>query len=130
VTSWLAQVAPLPEFLDVHGASGAPQAWLTAGRLASLLLIAVAIAGMTAAVLSLLHRDAERQGPVVRALARQFGLNPEERRVVLRVAARAHVHAPAALLVSRGCFDAAIARAGVAGPDADCMRRVRRRLFD
>lgn len=130
MSALLAHAVPLPEFLDVSRTAGAPALWLTQGRLAALLLLAIAVAAMAGAVLSLRHRDAERQGPAVRALARQLGLDPQERRVVVRVAARAHVHAPAALLVSRGCFDAAIARAGVAGADAECMRRVRRRLFD
>ncbi len=127
----IASATTLPDltFLDTDDARSALVAFVLSSRFAAIVCTTIAVAIAAAAANSLMRRDTARHGPALRRLARKVGLAAADRRLVTRVATRAGVSCPVAMLVSRGCFDASVARAGVSGEDAAGMARVRRFVF-
>lgn len=100
---------------------GDPQVWIT-------LLAAAVLAAAVGGAVSLLLRDRRMHGAAFRTLCRGLAIPRPQRRMLRRIAAVARVRHPASLLVSRGCFDHAVATARVpARPQVDELRR---RIFD
>lgn len=71
-------------------------------------LVAAGTALLAAIVVRHLRRDRASDGPAVRHLARGLGLSGGERRLVMRMARVAGRPHAGSLLISRGCFDAAV----------------------
>ncbi|MCH7904776.1 MAG: hypothetical protein IH944_09455 [Armatimonadetes bacterium] len=94
------------------------------------LVIAMALGLVTVGVLSLVRRDHVRQGPTMRRLCRALGLETPQRRLLGQLAAKTGVRCPAALLISRGCFDTAHRRYAPQGVELQQLNRIRRRVFD
>lgn len=90
------------------------------------LMIAMALSFATLAWLSLWRRDRARHGPTYRRLCRALGIPTSDRRLLCRVARTAGTP-PASLLLSRGCFDEAAARAG--GGTSRRLAVLRRHVF-
>ena len=104
--------------------------WFGQGRfLVAGLVIAMAMALVTVGVLSLVRRDHVRQGPTMRRLCRALGLDTPQRRLLEQLAVKTGVHCPAALLISRGCFDTAHRRYRPQGVELQQLHRIRRRIF-
>ncbi len=93
------------------------------------LVIAMALALLAVGVLSLLRRDRLRQGPTTRRLCRALGLDTPQRRLLEQLAVKTGVRCPAALLISRGCFDTAHRRYAPQGVELQQLNRIRRRVF-
>ncbi len=72
------------------------------------LLISMAAALAGTAALALIRRDRRRLGPLTRQLARNLGLDRSQCRAMQRVARAAGLPTAASMLISRGCFDAAV----------------------
>jgi len=94
------------------------------------LVIAMALALVTVGGLSLLSRDRIRQGPTMRRLCRTLALDTPQRRLLEQLAGKTGVRCPAALLISRGCFDTAHRRYKPQGTELQHLNRIRRRVFD
>ncbi len=104
--------------------------WSTQNRLlAAGLIFAMALALAAVGLLSLVRRDRIRQGPTMRRLCRALGLDTPQRRLLEQVADKTGVRCPAALLISRGCFDTAHRRYGPQGVELQQLNRIRRRVF-
>ncbi len=98
------------------------------GRIAlgSVLVLLAAALG-TAAVTSLVRRDRDRLGPTTRRFCRGLGVGTSDRQLLEDLSHLAGVPC-AALLVSRGCFDAAAAHASAS--EARRLAAIRRRVFE
>lgn len=96
--------------------------------LMGLMLICPAVALAALAIVSLVRRDRARLGPTTRRLCRTLGVGVSERRLLEHLARGLGVPSGASLLVSRGCFDAAVARAGPGVRQR--LVAVRRRVFE
>lgn len=96
--------------------------------LTGLMLICPAAALAASAIVSLVRRDRARLGPTTRRLCRALGVGVSERRLLDHLARGLGVPNGASLLVSRGCFDAAVARAGPG--ERRRLVAVRRRVFE
>ncbi len=94
------------------------------------LVIAMALGIVTVGVLSLVRRDHVRQGPTMRRLCRALDLDALHRRLLENMAMKTGVRCPAALLISRGCFDTAHRRYRPQGVELQQLNRIRRRIFD
>lgn len=104
--------------------------WFGQGRfLVAGLVIAMALALLAVGVLSLVRRDHIRQGPTMRRLCRALGLDTPQRRLLEQLAVKTGVRCPAALLISRGCFDTAHRRYRPQGVALQQLHRIRRRIF-
>ncbi len=90
-----------------------------------LVLLAVALA--TAAFASLVRRDRARLGPTTRRFCHAVGVGTSDRRLLEDLANIVGVPC-AALLVSRGCFDAAAAHASAT--EARRLAAIRQRVFE
>ena len=119
-TIWLA-VTPLirPDPLS---------AWIREPQLAGGLLIAAALVVGTAAIVSLVRHDRARHRPTFRRMCRALRLSSGQRRTLDDIARVVRVPA-ASLLISRGCFDAAIRRAAVPRRQERRLAAVRRKVF-
>ncbi len=105
--------------------------WFGQGRfLVAGLVIAMAMALVAVGVLSLVRRDHVRQGPTMRRLGRALGLDAPQRRLLEQLAVKTGVRCPAALLISRGCFDTAHRRYKPQGVELQQLQSVRQRIFD
>ena len=93
------------------------------------LVIAMALGLVTVGVLSLVRRDHVRQGPTMRRLCRALALGAPQRRLLENMAMKTGVRCPAALLISRGCFDTAHRRYRPHGVELQQLNRIRRRVF-
>ncbi len=93
------------------------------------LVIAMAMALVAIGVLSLVRRDHVRQGPTMRRLCRALDLDAPHRRLLENMAMKTGVRCPAALLISRGCFDTAHRRYRPQGVELQQLHRIRRRIF-
>ncbi len=93
------------------------------------LVIAMALGIVTVGVLSLVRRDHVRQGPTMRRLCRALDLDAPHRRLLENMAMKTGVRCPAALLISRGCFDTAHRRYRPQGVELQQLNRIRRRVF-
>ncbi len=91
----------------------------------ALVLLAAALA--TAAVASLVRRDRARLGPTTRRFCHAVGVGTSDRRLLEDLAHIVGVPC-AALLVSRGCFDAATTHASAS--EARRLAAIRQRVFD
>ncbi|MEE9129110.1 MAG: hypothetical protein V3T84_03765 [Phycisphaerales bacterium] len=104
--------------------------WSTQNRLlAAGLVFAMALALGAVGLLSLARRDRIRQGPTMRRLCRALGLDTAQRRLLEQLAVNTGVRCPAALLISRGCFDTAHRRYVPQGVELQQLNRIRRRVF-
>lgn len=104
--------------------------WLTQNRLlAAGLVLAMVLALAAVGLLSLTRRDRIRQGPTMRRLCRALGLDTPQRRRLEHMAVKTGVRCPAALLISRGCFDIAQKRYDPQGVELRQLNRIRRRVF-
>ena len=104
--------------------------WAGQGRfLVAGLVIAMAMGLVAIGVLSLVRRDHVRQGPTMRRLCRALGLDTPQRRLLEQLAGKTGVRCPAALLISRGCFDTAHRRYRPQGVELQQLHRIRRRIF-
>lgn len=92
---------------------------------AFIVLVAVLLGG--AAISSLVRRDRARLGPTTRRFLHALRIGTAERRLLERRARGIGVPC-AALLVSRGCFDAAAAQAPAT--DARRLAAIRGRVFE
>lgn len=92
------------------------------------LLIAMALALASVAIQSLVRGDRRRWGPTTRRFCRALRISSSQRRLLDRSARLVGARGAACLLLSRGCFDVAAARAGTA--DALRLAVIRRRVFD
>ncbi len=105
--------------------------WSTQNRLlAAGLVFAMALALAAVGLLSLARRDRIRQRPTMRRLCTVLGLDMAQRRLLEHLAVKTGVRCPAALLISRGCFDTAHRRYGPQGVELQQLNRIRRRIFD
>lgn len=105
--------------------------WSGQGRfLVAGLVIAMALALVTVGVLSLVRRDHVRQGPTMRRLCRAVGLDTAQRRLLEQLAVKTGVRCPAALLISRGCFDTAHRCYKPQGIELQQLHSIRQRIFD
>jgi hypothetical protein len=123
---------PLRLFSDVS--AGGILEWLgttlTNPLLLGLLMAAVGAFLGALAARDLLRRRAAMQAGVFRHLALKLGLGWSDRRLVRRAALHAGVPSPAALLISRGCFDFAAQRCGdVSERDLKRLNVIRRQVF-
>ena len=94
--------------------------------LGSVLVLLAATLG-TAAIASLVRRDRARLGPTTRRFCHAVGVGTSDRRLLESLAHVVGVPC-AALLVSRGCFDAAATH--VAASEARRLAAIRERVFD
>jgi len=78
----------------------------------------------------LMYQDNKRHGPTARRLGAWLGLNRDELGLLRVVAAHAELPSAACLLISRGCFDAAAARASVQRGQRQRLRDIRKRIFE
>lgn len=97
-------------------------------RVAGALLVAVAAVVALVAVVSLVRRDRARYGPTFRRLCRALRVGGADRRRVSDLA-RALGAPAASLLVSRGCFDAAVVAARIPRGRAKRVDALRKRVF-
>ena len=105
--------------------------WSGQGRfLVAGLVIAMAVALVTVGVLSLVRRDHVRQGPTLRRLCRALELDAPHRRLLENMAMKTGVRCPAALLISRGCFDTAHRCYKPQGIELQQLHSIRQRIFD
>ena len=105
----------------------------TVGGGRTLLLLALIGAGaamLAAIIVGRLRRDRACHGPVVRHLARGVGLSPHELRLLERVARAAGRPHAGSLLVSRGCFDAAVRVYAERHPAPRRLTAIRRTIFE
>ena len=109
---------------------GGPAQWLLARLLIAGLLVTTAMSLATLAVRSLFRRDNARCGPAYRRLARALGLNFAQRRLLRAVAQHGDVPCPASLLLSRGCFNAAVSRYAASLGQTGQLAALGRALFD
>ena len=93
-------------------------------------VFAMALALMVLATRSLLRRDRARYGPTCRRVCSSLGIRDGERRLLERLARRAGVPSAATLLISRGSFEAAVARHGVGKTYAETLSSIRRKVFE
>ncbi len=93
------------------------------------MVIAMALALVAVGVLSLVRQDQVRQGPTMRRLCRALGLDTPQRRLLEQLAGNTGVRCPAALLISRGCFDTAHRRYRPQGVELQQLNRIRQRVF-
>ncbi len=91
----------------------------------ALVLLAATLA--TAAFSSLVRRDRARFGPTTRRFCHAVGVGKSDRRLLEDLARIVGVPC-AALLVSRGCFDAATTHASAS--EARRLTAIRQRVFD
>jgi hypothetical protein len=105
----------------VVGAPSDPTAWTVALLAAGMLLGLLSVAG-------LVHRSRRHHSGIFRRLAQALGLGRRQQRLLVVMARRSRIGSPAALLVSRGCFDYA-ARCGRRAPRPE-VAALRRQLFD
>ena len=104
----------LPKAVDAAAAGARGAGGMAgAGGVDAGTIMAIAAAGLGAAIvawtiLAAVRRDRRRHGPTVRHLGRSLGLAADDRRLVAGVARSAGVVNPGAMLISRGCFDAAV----------------------
>ena len=104
--------------------------WSTQYRLlAAGLVFAMALALGAVGLLSLVRRDRIQQGPTMRRLCRGLGLDTAQQRLLQQLAFKTGVRCPAALLISRGCFDTAHRRYRPQGVELQQLDRIRRRVF-
>lgn len=104
--------------------------WSTPDRLLGAgLVLAMALALAAVGLLSLTRRDRIRQGPTMRRVCRALGLDTPQRRLLEQLAFKTGVRCPAALLISRGCFDNAQKRYAPQGVELRQLNRIRRRVF-
>ncbi len=92
----------------------------------AVLVFVSATVAMTA-IVSLVQRDRARLGPTTRRLCRAVGVGAADRRLLESLARGVGVPC-AAMLVSRGCFEAAAAHASAT--EARRLSAIRRRVFD
>ena len=100
------------------------------GRL--LLVIALFATGaaiLAAVVVGHVRRDRAHHGPVVRRLARGLGLSPRDWRLLARVARAARRPQAGSLLISRGCFDAAVRAYAARYRTPARLEAIRRSIF-
>ena len=69
-------------------------------------------------------------GPDVRRLARLLGVRFSQRVLLERVARAAGLPSTGSLLISRGCFDAAVGRYALRRGERERLRVIRRMLFE
>ena len=93
------------------------------------LLFALVAAATAAALVWWRWKDQRRDGAAVRALARVAGLSPAQRRLVQRIAEVGGFHSAGPLLVSRGCFDRAVARCADRDTFGRRLSTIRGKLF-
>ena len=84
------------------------------------------VLALTAAA-SLVMRDRARLGPTNRRICRALRVRRGDRILLSRVAPR---RLPAAVLISRGCFDAAVGRYDPGPDEARRLAALRRRVFE
>ena len=106
----------------LDGWPGHPMLWTS-------LIAMIAAALAVAAMRSLQRADDKSGGPGFRALASGLDLSRANRRLLGRVAARAGIESPAAILISRGSFDHAVRTASPCSRDARRLRGLRSRIF-
>jgi hypothetical protein len=97
--------------------------------------IALIVAGLAAGLLAALvqrgvRHDRAAHGPALRRLTRALGLSLLDRHTLRRLARTGNVRFAACLLISRGCFDAAVARANDRRLSPGDLARLRRRIVD
>ena len=92
---------------------------------AALVFLATALA--TAAIASLVRRDRARLGPTTRRFCHAVSVRRSDRRLLEGLAHVVGVPC-AALLISRGCFDAAASHASVS--EARRLAAIRKRVFE
>jgi hypothetical protein len=94
------------------------------------MVVSCLVAGTLAwAIVTAMRRDRARHGPTVRRLAARLGLSASARVLLGRVARTAAMSSAGSLMISRGCFDAAVKRYAPRGRDAQRLRSIRRKLF-
>ena len=98
-------------------------------RLVGGVLIAMAVMLAICAIVSLVRRDRARQGPTFRRMCRALRIRAADRRRLQDLARTGRAPA-ASLLVSRGCFDAAVSRLAAGRRRAGRLAAVRRRVFE
>lgn len=89
------------------------------------LLAVIGVAAAAIAVASLLRSE---QAQTCRRLESAFGLTARERRVLARLSRRSGIDR-AALLISRGCFEAAMKRVEGDWRNSPCVESLRQRIF-
>ena len=95
------------------------------------LVVALAGAAFLAAFLvARIRRDRGRHGPTIRHLAGDLGISPREQRLLGRVARGAGLRHPGSLLISRGCFDAAVGAYAVRDGRSKRLVAIRATIFD
>jgi len=99
-------------------------------RIIALLASAMLCGLLAAFVMRAGRRDRAIHGPAFRRIARGIGLGPLEQRSLIRLARLAEYPTPACLLISRGCFDAAVERASCESAREGALIRLRQRIFD
>lgn len=101
--------------------------WLSTGAMLPWLLVLAAVVASTLAAWSLARRGTHGASSghlgSYRRIARGIGLTGGQRRVLRRLARHAGLDAPAALLVSRGCFEHAVEVASSPTTEVDALRR-------
>ena len=101
---------------------------LSPGRIMlGLALVLLAVALGTAAITSLVRRDRARLGPTTRRFCHAVGVGTSDRRLLEDLSHIVGVPC-AALLASRGCFDAAAAHASAR--ETRRLAAIRQRVFD
>jgi hypothetical protein len=103
--------------------------WITNPLVWSGVLGTLGAAAGLLAVADIRRRRAAAQTAAFHALSAEAGLSRGDRLLLRRLAWRARVPVPAALLVSRGCFDFASRCGDLSPPQRERAAIIRRRVF-
>ena len=92
-------------------------------------VLAMALGLFMMGLLRIIQRDRARHGPTVRRLCQAMGLDINQRKLLVELAAKSGQPSAASLLISRGVYDTAMQQYAPIGVRASQLRVVRRKIF-
>jgi hypothetical protein len=129
--TWLsrhAAVAIMPSG-SILTPEGAPLVFVPERIFAGVAIAVVAAGVFAVSAWSLRRRDRNRLGPTTRRLCRALRVRRGDRKLLDRLAGAVGAPSAAPMLISRGCFDAAVARTGLIDDERRRVDNLRRHLF-
>ena len=93
-------------------------------------VFALALGLFVMGLLRIINRDRARHGPTVRRLCQAMGLDINQRKLLVDLAAKSGQVSAASLLISRGAYDAAMQLYAPVGVKASQLKTVRHKIFD
>lgn len=92
-------------------------------------VLALALGLFMLGLLRIVQRDRAKHGPTVRRLCQAMGLDINQRKLLVELAAKSGQPSAASLLISRGVYDAAMQQYAPIGVRAAQLKTVRRKIF-